>query len=95
MKRFSDFAKTSTQITGDKIKIEQIVGKEIEILDYSINDSKYKEGTKVLKLQFKLDGDTRIVFTGSNVLIDQISQYKDEIPFITKIEKVNKFYTFT
>ena len=43
MKRFSDFAKTSTQITGDKIKIEQIVGKEIEILDYSINDSRYKE----------------------------------------------------
>jgi len=33
--------------------------------------------------------------TGSNVLMEQIGKYKDEIPFLTKIEKVNKFYTFT
>lgn len=54
-----------------------------------------KDNDKVLTLQFKLDGENRILFTGSNVLMEQIGKYKDEIPFLTKIEKVNKFYTFT
>ena len=29
------------------------------------------------------------------VLIDQISNIKDDIPFLTTIEKINKYYTFT
>jgi len=98
LKRFSDFAADEINtLTGDKIKIEEILGKEIVVIGYKITDSKYqrKDNDKVLTLQFKLDGENRILFTGSNVLMEQIGKYKDEIPFLTKIEKVNKFYTFT
>lgn len=95
MKRFSDFAKPSSIVTGDKIKISEVVGKEIEIIGYKISDSKQKPGTKVLMLQFKLNGEERILFTGSSVLIEQIEEYGHEIPFLTKIEKVNRFFTFT
>lgn len=98
MKRFSDFAADEINaLTGDKIKIEEILGKEIVVIGYKIADSKYqrKDNDKVLTLQFKLDGENRILFTGSNVLMEQIKKYKNEIPFLTKIEKVNKFYTFT
>jgi len=97
MKRFSDFATESSAITGDKIKIEEVLDKEIEVIGYKISDSKYakvKDG-KVLTLQFNLDGVGRILFTGSNVLMEQIEKYKDEIPFFAKIIKVNKFYTFS
>lgn len=96
MKRFSDFATNDNVLTGDKIKIEEIVGKEIEVTGYKIKESKYKKENqdKVLTLQFKLDNECRVIFTGSSVLIEQIEKYKDEIPFLATIEKINKFYTF-
>ena len=87
----------NTAVIGDKIKIEDVLSKKIEVISYKINDSKYKkkDNDKVLTLQFKLNGEDRILFTGSNVLMEQIETYKDELPFLAKIEKVNKFYTFT
>lgn len=94
-KRFSDFAKEPNAMTGDKIKIDEVLGKEIEVMGFKLGDSKQKTGTKVLTLQFKVDDVERILFTGSNVLIEQVERYKDEMPFLAKIEKINKFYTFT
>lgn len=90
MKRFSDFAKPSSVMTGDKIRISDILGKEIEVIGYKITDSKQKLGTKMLTLQFKLDGEERVLFTGSGVLIEQIEEYGHEIPFLTVIQKVNR-----
>lgn len=94
MKKFSDFATGDTAITGDKIKLENILGKEIVVKGYKISDSKYNNG-QLLTLQFDLEEKEYIIFTGSSVLMEQVEKYKDEIPFITKIEKINKFYSFT
>lgn len=94
MKRFSDFATNDTVMTGDKIKLDDILSKEIVIKGFKVADSKYNK-SKVLTLQFELNEKEYIVFTGSNVLIEQSEKYKDEMPFIVKIEKINKFYTFT
>ncbi|MDD2495509.1 MAG: hypothetical protein PHE29_09985 [Tissierellia bacterium] len=95
MKRFSDFAKEPNVMIGDKIKIDNILDKEIEIIGYRINDSKQKTGTKVLTLQIKFEGVERILFTGSNVLTEQAEKYKDEMPFLATIKKVDKFHTFS
>lgn len=97
MKRFSDFATEINSMIGDKIKIDEVLGKEIEVIGYRVADSKYSKSpdSKVLTLQFKLDGVDRILFTGSIVLLEQCIKYENEIPFLAKIEKVNKFYTFT
>lgn len=57
MKRFSDFAKEPNVMVGDKIKIDEVLGKEIKIIGHKISDSKQKVGTKVLTLQFILDGE--------------------------------------
>jgi len=46
-------------------------------------------------LQFEIDNEKHIFFTGSKVLIDQVKKYKDEMPFLTIIKKINKYYTFT
>ena len=48
-----------------------------------------------MTLQFKLNREEKILFTGSKVLMNQIEKYKDELPFIAIIKKINKFYTFT
>ena len=93
MKNFSDFATGDASITGDKTKLDDILDKKIVIKGFKIADSKYNDG-QVLTLQFDLEDKEFIIFTGSSVLIKQIEKYKDEIPFATKIEKINKFYTF-
>ena len=98
MKKFSDFATDDGVLTGDKLKLDDVLGKEIIVKGYKISDSKYGksgEDKKVLTLQFGLEGIDYIIFTGSKVLMDQIEKYKDEIPFMTKIEKINTFYSFS
>ena len=82
-------------LNGNKIKIKEIIGKEITVIGYKINPSKYGDNKMVLKLGFQLCSENRVLFTGSKVLIEQIEKYKDEIPFIAKIENNNDFYTFT
>jgi len=94
MKKFSDFSSETNSLTGEKIKLGNILSKEIKVKSYSINKSKYSDGN-VLKLQFNLDGKEHIVFTGSKVLIEQCEKYKEEMPFETRIEKIEKYYTFT
>lgn len=95
MKRFSDFAEEPNAMVGDKIRIDGVLGKEIKVIRHRIGDSKQRAGTKVLTLQFELDGEERILFTGSKILIEQMERYGEEVPFLATIEKVNKFYTLT
>ena len=42
-----------------------------------------------------MDGKVYVTFTGSVVLMDKIEKYKDQLPFITTIKKINKSYMFT
>ena len=94
MKKFSDFATEDSIMSGDKIKIGDITGKEVEVIDYRIGNSKF-EGKKLLTLQIKLDGENRVIFTSSNVLIDQSQKYEEEMPFLATIKKINnRFYSF-
>lgn len=79
------------------MKITDLLNKEIVVIGYKITDSRYNasNGQRCLKLQFMLDGNKGIVFTGSDVLIDQIIKYESHIPFISVITKVDKYYSFS
>lgn len=93
MHKFSDFA-DETEFTGQKIKLSDILGKEITVLNYRITTSKYGD-KQCLTVQIKLDGIRYVFFTGSTVLVNQCEKYKDEMPFLATIQKINKFYSFT
>lgn len=45
MQRFSDFAE-ARPLDGDKISISSILGKEITVLSYKIDHSKFKDNAK-------------------------------------------------
>lgn len=95
LKRFSDFANPTEVMDGDKIKIGDVLNKEIKVFSYKIGDSKY-EGKKLLTLQIEVDGENRIIFTSGIVLIDQCEKYADNMPFLTTIKKISdRFYSFT
>lgn len=98
MKRFSDFAKEPRGLEGGKVRIDDVLNKEIKITGYNIKNSKYgkNESGKYLTVQFENnDGEKKIFFTGSDVLIDQMEKYGDQMPFMTIIMKINRYYTFT
>ena len=92
--KFSDFAEETKSFEGDKKKIDDILNKDILIIDYKIKDSKQHKDTQYVTIQFKIDGTCHIVFTGSKVLAEQLNKYKDNIPFHTQIKKIDKYYTF-
>lgn len=94
-KRFSDFADEPPILDGNKMKIKEILNKEILVTGFQINPSKFDHTDNCLTLQFKLDEENHVIFSGSQVLIDQIEKYQDKIPFLTTIKKINKYFAFS
>lgn len=88
----------SKGLIGDKIKIERVLNREIEVVDYRIEKSKYeaKGNGRCLYLQIKLNDNNHVVFTGSGVLMNMIDQVlKEHFPFTTTIVKENERFEFT
>lgn len=99
MNNFKDFGiePTTKSMSGDKIKIQKILNKEIEVIEYIIKASNYDKGNgKCLHLQFKLGENLHILFTGSVNLMEMIERVpKDKFPFKTTIIRENDRFEFT
>jgi hypothetical protein len=99
MKRFKDFdIKQGDSFTGDKIKIDKILNREIAVLKYKLEDSKYPKNKsgKCLHLQIEMSGTKYIVFSGSDYLMGQLKQVgESDFPFSTAIVKSNDHFEFT
>lgn len=97
--KFSDFKDSTGPLSGNKTKVDDIIGKEIIVHDFKIMKSKYiKNGNEeCLTVQYKLvDSENfNIFFTGSLILKNQCLHHKEMLPFLTKIEKTNNALKFT
>lgn len=96
MKSFKEFNIVTAikGFVGDKIKIERILNREIVVMEYKIEESKFNG--KYLSLQIKIKDEMHVVFTGSNALMDQVQQVpKDSFPFTATIIKDNERLQFT
>ncbi|MDR0422995.1 MAG: hypothetical protein LBH46_00200 [Rickettsiales bacterium] len=97
-KRFSDFAKPYHRFEGDKVKIDNLLDKEIEILNFEITNSKFADdkNSKCLTIQFRdSDNQIKICFSGSSILMDQLEKHQEQIPFFTIIIKKGRCYSFS
>jgi len=96
MKKFADFS-TDKILDGDKQKIDTILNQEIIVTGYSIKNSRFSKNKsgEYLTLQYEFENQKYIIFTGSDVLIDQVKKYADEIPFLATIRKINRYYSLT
>lgn len=100
VRRFSDFATNDKPLEGEKKRIDDVVNLEITVTGAKVRESKYKEETgrkRYMTLQFEMEGseNKNVLFTGSEVLIGQIEKYREYLPFATKIQKIDRYYTFT
>lgn len=97
-KKFSDLGIKIEldNLTGEKIKISKVLGKEITVTDYKLNSSKYDKEKECLTIQIEFNGEKKVIFTGSQILKKQIEQVsKDDFPFTATIESINDTYQFT
>lgn len=98
MTKFSDLgikAKPNSFV-GDKMKIDKIINQEIKVLDFKIDKSTKKENSDYLTLQIEKNDTKFVVFTGSKILMQMISEVsKDNFPFTTTIVKNNDYPEFT
>lgn len=102
MNRFADFADTSISpiMDGKKISLEEVLDKEIIILNFRVKNTKYADAKNpdCLTVQFTFEDkpdERRVFFTGSSVLTRQLEQYKEKLPFISVIKRIGKYYTFS
>ncbi len=95
MKRFSEFASEERQLEGDKVRLDDILNKEVAVSSFKISKSKYEGKGNYVTIQIKDGDNTKVVFTGSEVLASQCEKYKEYIPFLTTIKKIDRYYTFT
>lgn len=97
MNNFTDLGIKPKNLSGEKIAIAEILNREVAVYDYRVEDSKYgKRDAKCLYLQVQVDGNMRVIFTGSNVLIDILKQIPEtSFPFKTTIIKEMDWYKFT
>lgn len=96
MKKFADFSEENKTFSEPAIRIDDILDKPIIVWDYYIWKSHFKDSQdkQRLTLQIEVDGEKRVVFTKSEILIRQIEKYAKELPFEAKIIKPKRYYTF-
>lgn len=92
--RFSDFADHGGRLDGEKVKIDEIVGRELIIRDFCVRPSRYNNDYLTIQFQYDEDGENHVVFTGSTVLSEQLKQYSEKLPFVAAIQKIGKYYSF-
>lgn len=74
-----------------------MINQEVLVTGCRFAKSKYEKNKsgKCLTLQILVNNQKRVVFTGSDVMIDQMQKHEDQIPFIATIKKINRYYTLT
>lgn len=94
---FSSFAKDQLPMPGTKKHIEDVLDKQILVVDYKVRKSKKREDSNCLQLQFIYNDEVCVLFTGSSVLLDQINIIADKTsgPFYVTITRIHKYYSFS
>jgi ribosomal protein S8 len=95
--RFSVFAKDQLPMPGIKKRINDVLNREIFVVDFKVTQSKRREGTECLQLQFKFNNEICVLFTGSHVLIDQLrgAENKGIKHFYATIVKIDNYFSFS
>ena len=78
---------------GDSIKIEAIIDRPIEVLDFDVRPSEKKPNTDYLKMQIRFEGKKRFVGGGYQYLCEVLKQVdKKDLPFETIIRNKRGYY---
>ena len=97
MRQFSELGiKPETSgFSGDKIKVANVLNRQIIVNRYDVRPSQYKQGKECLYLQLTLDNVNRVLFVGSATLINTLRQIPESaFPFTATIINDNNRLEF-
>lgn len=92
--RFGDFAGDEGPLDGKKEKLSEILEKEILVLAFRVGKSKFRDKNYVT-IQFENSGTRYVVFTGSEVLMEQLTRHQGQLPFYATIVKRWNYYSLS
>lgn len=92
--RFGDFAGEKGPLDGEKKKLSDILDKEILVLAFRIGRSKFRDRNYVT-IQYENGSTKYVVFTGSEVLMDQLKRHEGDLPFYATIVKRFNYYSLS
>ncbi|MCL2473446.1 MAG: hypothetical protein FWF23_00860 [Alphaproteobacteria bacterium] len=91
---FADFNTQPIGLEGKKQYMKDIIGKKILITAFRILKGKYKT-QHCLQMQFELEGERFVVFSGSSVISTQLEEHKNMLPFYTAIKRIDRYLTLS
>jgi len=92
--RFGDFAGEEGPLDGEKKKLSEILDKEILVLAFRVGKSKFRDRNYVT-IQYENDSTKYVVFTGSEVLMEQLKRHEANLPFYATIVKRFNYYSLS
>lgn len=92
--KFKDFADEDS-FEGKKIRIDELLDKDIQVISFKVTPSKHNDGKECTTIQLRVGNVPFVLFTGSEVLKDQLQKYADKLPFEATIKKIKSYFTFT
>lgn len=96
MKSFSEVVPEKKSFNVDaKVQFAELVDKSFVVLDYELFPSKFEGCDKFAVILLKTNGDQQITTTSSRVIMDQLEKMKKDLPVKVKLERRNKYFTFS
>jgi hypothetical protein len=87
-KSYKDVAANWAQLEGDKIKIEEVIGRDVVFKSYMRHArSAYREGKPYVSVQIEQDGVHKYFHTSSASLIDRLERSRESMPYKGKVVK--------
>jgi len=78
-----------------KVQFSDLVGKSFVVLDYEMFPSKFEGCDKFAVILVKQNGGQAVTTTSSRVIMDQLEKIRKELPVRVKLERRNKYFTFS
>ena len=96
MKSFSEVVPEKKSFNVDaKVPFADLVDKSFVVLDYELFPSKFEGCDKFAVILVKQNGGQEVTTTSSRVIMDQLEKIRNELPVKVKLERRNKYFTFS
>lgn len=93
-KRAADYGGGGEQLEGERIKLVDIVGEEVLIIDFNIRASQFGEKDeqgnpkKYAVIQIEYKGEKRVIMTGAGVIVDTLQNVpREDLPIYANFDK--------
>jgi hypothetical protein len=96
MKSFGEVVPEKKSFNVDaKVPFADLVDKSFVVLDYELFPSKFEGCDKFAVILVKQNGGQEVTTTSSRVIMDQLEKLKKDLPVKVKLERRNKYFTFS